>query len=474
MAINTVTLAGTMKEKKSGKLSVLERIGYGAGDFGCSMYWVIFAQFLMFFYTDVAGLPVAAVSTMLMATRLWDAINDPIMGLLADRTRSRHGKYRPWLIWMTLPLIVSGVLVFTIPNGSTTFKLVYAFITYTLVGMMYTAINLPYAALMGVMTPDSKERTILGTFRYIGSFTGNFVPQLTLLALVAFIGRGNQQLGFTGAMIIYGLMAGALFFFTFKSTRERVKPVKEAKSSVRKDLGYLFRNRPWITIAIAGMLSLIGLSIKNAIAIYYFKYYVGNEGLVSSFLAVGTAGAMLGIICTKWVVKFLGSKRQAYIITNLLTGIGYAIFFIARPENVVMLYVINFISWFVNGPVMPLMVSLYADTADYGEWKFGRRTTGLIYASGTAAIKMGMTFGGAFCGWILAAFGYVANQDQVQSSLDAMRGLMSWVPALFAIGAVIVLIFYPINRKKEEEMALALEQRRADGESEEAQLPRKE
>lgn len=470
MSIISNSLAGIKKEKKPGQLSLKERIGYGAGDFASSMYWVIFAQFLMFFYTDVAGLPVAAVSTMLLATRLWDTVNDPVMGLLADRTKSKHGKYRPWLIWMIFPLIVSGVLVFAIPDGSTTFKLVYAFITYTLVGMMYTAINLPYAALMGVMTSNSQERTILGTFRYIGSFTGNFVPQLTLLALVAFIGRDNQQVGYAGTMVIYGLMAGALFFFTFKTTKERVKPVKTEKISIKADFRFLFKNKPWATIAIAGLLSLVGLSIKNAIAIYYFTYYVGDQSLVSSFLAVGTAAAMVGIVSTKWIIKICGGKRNAYIITNLLTAIGYAVFFIAKPENIALLFVIQALSWLVNGPVMPLMVTLYADTADYGEWKFGRRTTGLIYASGTAALKMGMTFGGAFCGWILAANGYIANVDQTPQTLETMRGLMSWIPALFAIAAVVVLYFYPLNKQKEEQMALELEQRRNSQESEESAI----
>ena len=451
-----------MKSSSTGKpLSFIERTGYASGDFACSMYWVVFGQFLMFFYTDVAGLPIAAVSTLLLVTRFWDTINDPIMGLVADRTQTRHGKYRPWLIWMIGPMIISGILVFTIPDGSENFKLVYAFVTYSVVGMVYTAINLPYAALMGVMSPSPSERTTLATFRYIGSFTGNFVPQLSILALVAFIGGGNKQFGYVGAMTIYGVMAGLLFYFAFKATRERVQPVKEKrKSSVRSDMGYLFRNKPWLIIAVAGTLSLVAISIKNAIAIYYFTYYIGDQGLVSSFLAVGTASAMVGIVLTKNIIRFFGDKRRSYIFVNLFISIGYAVFYFAGTESIALIFSMQVFAMFFSGLMMPLMFSMYADTADYGEWYFQRRTTGLIFASGTSALKLGMTFGGAFCGWILAFFGYIPNVEQSAESLSSIVDLMSWIPALFALAATGVLILYPLDATKEQIITKELSERR--------------
>ena len=439
-----------------------ERIGYASGDFACSMYWVVFAQFLMFFYTDIAGLPAAAVATMLAVTRLWDAINDPAMGLLADRTKSRHGKYRPWLIWMIAPMLVTGVLIFTIPDGSMVVKMIYAYITYTLVGMVYTSINLPYAALMGVMTSNSKERTALASFRYIGGFTGNLLPQLSIFALVAFIGKGNDQFGYAGAMACYGVLAGLLFVFAFKSTRERVVVPQEAASgSIKSDFGYLFRNLPWVILALVGVLTLVWISIRGAATIYYFKYYVGDQALAATFLASGTAAAMGGIACTKYFVQLLGDKRRAYLVVNFLAGITAAVFYFVGPEDIALMFTLQIVGSFLLGPLMPLMFALYADAADYGEWKFRRRTTGLIFASGTSAIKIGWTFGGSIGGWVLASYGYQANVEQDVEALQGMRALMSWIPALFAFAAMILAFFYPINAKLEATMARDLAKRRA-------------
>ena len=293
-----------MNNSNKDKLRTIEKVGYGSGDFACSMYWTIFAQFLLFYYTDVIGLAVTSVSTILLITRLWDTVNDPLMGLVADRTRSRFGRYRPWLIWMILPMLISGVLVFTVPDISTNMQLWYVFLTYTAVGMVYTAINLPYAALMGVMTSVESERTSLATFRYIGSFLGNLVPQLTLLYLVSIIGQGNDQIGYVGSIIIYGLLAGVLFWFTFKLTKERVQPLESTeKISAKKDLKSLLGNKPWAIIAVAGALALVSLSIKNSVTIYYFKYYIDDQDLVSGFLALGTISAMIGICFTKKIIN---------------------------------------------------------------------------------------------------------------------------------------------------------------------------
>jgi len=443
-------------------LRFTERIGYASGDFACCMYWVVFAQFLMFFYTDVAGLPAATVATMLALTRLWDTVNDPVMGLLADRTKSRHGKYRPWLIWMIAPMLVTGVLIFTIPDGSLMVKMIYAYITYTLVGMVYTAINLPYSALMGVMSSNSKERTILATFRYIGAFTGNLVPQLSIFALVAFLGKGNDQLGYAGAMACYGILAGLLFVFAFRSTRERVVvPQEVASGSVKSDFGYLFRNLPWVVLALVGVLTLVWISIRGAAIIYYFKYYVGNQALAATFLATGTISAMGGVACTKYFVQLLGDKRRAYLTVNFLAGISAAVFYFVGPEDIALMFTLQIVASFLLGPLMPLMFALYADAADYGEWKFNRRTTGLIFASGTSAIKMGWTFGGSITGWILAFYGYQANIVQSAETLQGMRALMSWIPALFAFAAMVLILFYPINAKLEDTMARDLAKRRA-------------
>ena len=264
--------------------------------------------------------------------------------------------------------------------------------------------------------------------------------------------------------IIYGLLAGVLFWFTFKLTKERVQPLESTeKISAKKDLKSLLGNKPWAIIAVAGALALVSLSIKNSVTIYYFKYYIDDQDLVSGFLALGTISAMIGICFTKNIINLSGGKRNGYLVVNLMSVIGCILFYLVGPENLILLYLLQAFYMFFMGPMMPLMFSLYADTADYGELKFGRRTTGLIFASGTSAIKMGMTVGAALSGWILGYVGYQANVVQSEETLYSIKLLMSWIPALFSLFGLIVLYFYPLNKKAEENMYQELELRRQNG-----------
>ena len=444
------------------RLTFTERIGYASGDLACSMYWAVFAQFLMFFYTDVVGLGVASVATMFAVTRLWDTMFDPVMGLIADRTRSRHGRYRPWLLWTIVPMVASGILTFTVPDVSTGAKLVYVYVTYTLVCMVYSALNLPYAALMGVMTPDTQERTVLSSFRYVGSFSGNLVVQFSLLSLVAWFGRGNDQFGYPCAIALYGALAAALLVFTFWSTRERVQaPVDAPSGTIWSDMRNLGRNRPWVVLALVVAITLIWISIRSAVTIYYFKYYIGNQALVSSFLGLGTIGAVTGIVCTKWFVRIAGDKRRAFIGVNIIAGLSALCMYFLGPNDIVAIFCLAFVGAFLCGPLMPLMFAMFADTADYGEWKFGRRTTGLIFAAGTASLKLGWAVGSALGGWLLYYYGYHANVVQNAEMLTGFRALMSWIPALFAGVGAIMVFFYSIDSKTEQAMGADLAARRA-------------
>ena len=439
------------------RLKFTERIGYASGDLACSMYWTVFAQFLMFFYTDVVGLAAASVATMFAITRLWDTINDPMMGLIADRTRSRHGRYRPWLLWTIVPLVASGILTFTVPDASAGAKLVYAYVTYTLVGMVYTALNLPYAALMGVMTPDTQERTVLSSFRYVGSFSGGLIVQFSLLSLVAWLGKGNDRFGYPCAIALYGALAAGLLVFTFRATQERVRaPAGAPSSTIWSDLRNLVSNRPWVVLGSVVAITLIWISIRGAVTIYYFKYYCGNQALASSFLGLGTVGALMGIVCTKWFVRMAGDKRRAFIGVNIAAGLSALCLYFPGPHDVVMIFGLAFVGSFLCGPLMPLMFSMFADTADYGEWRFGRRTTGLIFAAGTASLKLGWTVGGALTGWLLAFYGYRANMVQSAETLMGLRALMSWIPALFAGVGAIVGFFYSIDAKTENAIGAGL------------------
>ena len=294
------------------RLKLTEKVAYGLGDTASCLYYTTLAQFLMFFYTDVFGITATAAGLMMLVTKLWDTANDPIMGMIADRTNSRHGKFRSWILWMIPPFMVTGVLVFTTPDLSMTGKLIWAYVTYSLVGMAYTAINVPYSALMGVMTSNSKERTVLSSFRFLGANSGSLIVQGSLLWLVATLGQGNEQRGFLYTMCVYAIVAGGLFFVTFKYTRERVLPPPK-KNKVLNDLRDLTKNGPWLVFCVVGVLSLIHISVRNGATLYYFKYYIGNQSLATSYLVAGSVMSIAGVSCTNTFLRcFATSGRHTF------------------------------------------------------------------------------------------------------------------------------------------------------------------
>jgi GPH family glycoside/pentoside/hexuronide:cation symporter len=443
--------------QKSVKISLKEKIGYGVGDTASCLYFQTFSMFLMFFYTDTFGISAAAVGTMFLVTRIWDTANDPIMGMIADRTNTKYGKFRPWILWMIIPFAVTGVILFITPNLDLTGKIIYAYITYTLVTMAYTAINVPYGALMGVMSSNSIERTQLSSVRFLGAFTGNLIIQGTLILMVGYLGRGNNRIGYPMAMGVYALIASGLWFFTFKSTKERIIPPKDQQTNIKQDLYDLLRNRPWLILGLMGILTLIWVSIRNGAMMYYFKYYVGDEAKAAPFMVVGTIFSLAGISATTIITKIFGGKKKAFIALSALNAILTALFFIARPTDFHIMYASHILGSFVGGPLLPLTWSMYADTADYGEWKFGRRATGLVFSAATFSQKMGWTVGGAIAGWVLFAFKYQANVEQTAESLLGIRLMMSIFPAIGSLLVCGAAIFYNLSEKKmvliEEELA---------------------
>jgi GPH family glycoside/pentoside/hexuronide:cation symporter len=432
-----------------------EKLGYAAGDTASCFYWQTFSMFLMIFYTDTFGLEPGAVATMFLVSRFWDALIDPIMGVIADRTKSRHGKFRPWLLWGIIPFSVSGILLFVTPNIGHSGKLLYAYITYTLVMMAYTMINVPYGALLGVISHKSEERTALASYRFVGAFLGNIVVQGTLLYLVRFFGGGNDRLGYPLAFAVYAVAAGLLFLFTFFATRERVAP-PPTTNSVRTDLADLLKNGPWVTLCIIGLGTLIYISIRNAATLYYFKYYVGDQAASAAFLVTGTIFSILGALCTPYVTRFCGSKKAALIFLTLLCAVAMGAFYFVPANNLVLLYVANIALSVPNAALFPLIWSMYADTADYGEWKYKRRATGLVFSAATFAQKMGWAVGGSLAGYILGAIGFVANVEQTPHTLDAIRHMMSTIPAAVALLVVGIALIYKLNAAFEQRLAREL------------------
>ncbi len=442
------------------KLKLKEKAGYGFGDFASSMFWKMFSVYLLFFYTDVFGISAAVVGTMFLVTRIFDGLNDPIMGIIADRTNTKWGKFRPYLLWMTIPFALFGILTFTTPDLATSSKIVYAYVTYCLMMIVYTAVNVPYASLLGVMTSNLKDRTSLASFRFIFAFAGSILVLATAEPLVEFLGQDegvlNPQKGWQQTMIIYGIIASLFFYGTFYFTRERIQPPKEQKTALWSDLRNLAKNVPWFILLGAGIFTLIFNSIRDGSTIYYFKYYFDTQdafqlGILNVpitystlYLVLGQGANIIGVVLAKPISDVLGKKRtfmSAMLMATILSGI----FFLFNADQLFFIFLFQFLISICAGIVFPLLWSMYADIADYSEWVTGRRATGLIFSSSSMSQKMGWTLGGALTGWILAFYGFEANMDQTAEAKIGIRLMMSILPALGALLSAIFMIFYKLD-----------------------------
>lgn len=442
------------------KLSIKEKIGYSLGDTASNLFFQTFILFLPIFYTDVFGLPAAAMGTMFLVTRIFDAVNDPIMGTIADQTKTRWGKFRPYILLFAIPFGIMGVLTFTTPGFDATGKLIYAYITYNLLMVMYTIVNVPYSALMGVITPNSLERTEVSSFRFVAAFVGGLIVQAATISLVKYFGQGNDAVGWQWAMVCLAGLAAVLLFITFATTKERVQPPKEQKSQFKRDLRDLFSNAPWLMIAGATVCQLTFIVMRQSSVAYYFKYYVGDQQLnlfgnvinlsyetfTSSFLLTGSVVTIIGVVLTKWFSKLL-DKKNTYAGFLIAAAVVNAVLYVVRPQDVILIYVLNLLFSFFVGPVSVLQWAMYTDTADYSEWKNNRRATGLLMAASLFALKLGLTLGGAFVGWLLAYYGFVANQDQTPEAMSGIVSLLSIFPAIFGIAGGLLMMRYPLTNK---------------------------
>lgn len=443
------------------KLSIKEKIGYGLGDMASNLYFQMFVVFLPIFYTDVFGLPAAAMGTMMLVSRLWDAVNDPIMGMIADRTQTRWGKFRPYIIAFAIPIGIAGVFTFTTPDLSSTGKLVYAYVTYILLMMLYTAVNVPYAALMGVLTPNSAERASASQFRFVEAFIGQFMVGAFTLGMVEFFGNGNEAHGWRMTMVVFGILAAVLLTGTFFFTKERILPTKEKRNKILDDLGDLITNVPWILIGMATLFQLTYIVMRGSSTAYYFRYFVGDQQLelfgytidlgyalfTSSFVTIGSVATLIGALTTGFFNKFL-SKKNIYSWFLLCSAACSLSFFFLKPDNVILMYLLNALVSFFFGQVSVTQWAIYTDTADYGEWKFGRRATALIMAASLFLLKLGLTIGGSFVGWVLDFYEFVPNATQSEYTLTGIVLLMSVFPAVFGFIGGFVMLFYPLSDAK--------------------------
>jgi GPH family glycoside/pentoside/hexuronide:cation symporter len=438
-----------------------EKIGYGFGDFASSMFWKIFSMYLLFFYTDVFGLPAAVVGTMFLITRVWDTFFDPVVGVVADRTSSAWGKFRPYLLWMALPFGVIGTLMFVTPPFGYTGKLVYAYATYSLMMMVYSMINVPYASLLGVISSDPRDRNTLSSFRMVFAFAGSFVSLLLIDPLVRMFGAaaGSVQTGWTLGVMAISVLCVIFFLGCFSFTRERVLPISEAGRSLRDDLRDLVGNKPWWILLGAGIAALIFNSVRDGAAVYYFKYYVQSDGsvtlpfvnvpltLTTLYLVLGQAANILGIILVAPIAGRIG-KKYAYLGAMVVATVLSVGFYFIGSGNIMAMMVMQFFISMCAGSIFPLLWSMYADIADYSEWKHGRRATGLVFSSSSMSQKFGWTIGGAVTGWLLGYFGFQANVPQTGEALNGIRLMLSILPAIGTALSVLFIALYPLTEAK--------------------------
>jgi GPH family glycoside/pentoside/hexuronide:cation symporter len=460
---------------KTSKVTLKEKIGYGFGDAASSMFWKIFTFYLAIFYTDVFGIPAAAVGTMFLLTRIWDTANDPIMGVIGDRTKTRWGKFRPYLLWLAVPFAIIGILLFTTPELSVKGKIIFAYITYTLMMMAYTAINVPYASLLGVMTSDPNERTSFASFRMVFAFAGSLLVVAIFQPLLDIFKNNNININtsYQLTMVVIGSIAVGFFLLTFSWTRERITPPKEQQNSLKKDIKNLLNNIPWFVLLGAGVMTLIFNSVRDGVAVYYFKYFISDDinqetsVLFSSmtiaystfYLFLGQATNMIGVILAKPVSAKIG-KRKTFIYAMFMAAVLSILFFYIGREDTFLIFTLQALISFCAGIIFPLLWSMYADTADYSEWKTGRRATGLVFSASSMSQKLGWTIGGAITMWLLAIFGFESNVSQSPETIKGIKYMMSYVPAISALISGMFMFFYKLDDTRIKDIMLELNQRR--------------
>lgn len=459
------------------RISIKEKIGYGFGDFASSMFWKLFSVYLLYYYTDVFGIAAAAVGTMFLITRIWDTALDPIIGIVSDKTETRWGKFRPYLLWMCIPFAIAGVLTFSAPEFSASGKLVYAYVVYTIMMIAYSAINVPYASLMGVMSADTKERTALATFRFIFAFAGSILVLATAEPLAAYFsktnGGNNLKLGWQLTAVVFAVLAAVLFYFTFAWTKERIQPPKEQKASLKEDLNNLLTNKPWFILLGAGVCTLIFNSIRDGSAIYYFKYYFTSQeafhisavnttvNYSTLYLVLGQAANIIGVVLAKPVSDKIG-KKTTFLYAMLIASVLSCVFYLMGETNITIILLLQLLISICAGSVFPLLWSMYADIADYSEWKTGRRATGLIFSSSSMSQKLGWTLGGALTGWLLALWGFEANTMQTEDVKQGIRLMLSFIPAAGALLSAAFIVFYKLSDQYMQQITNELIQRRTN------------
>jgi sugar (glycoside-pentoside-hexuronide) transporter len=451
------------KQSAYGKLQLKEKIGYGMGDAGSCMIWSVLALYLTWFYTDVYGLSPAVVGTLFLVIRVFDAFSDPIMGAICDRTQTRWGKFRPWLLWMALPFGLGAILMFTTPDLSMNGKIIYAWVTYLIMSLIYTAINIPYCSVAGVITLNQKERLGCLSWRFFLNGLATLIVSSSILPLTDWLGNGSRASGFQLTMAIMGGAATLMFLFCFSSIKERVVSVKSG-DSLLKDLKDIAKNDQWLLMISITFLNVFPAFIRGAVTIYYATYVMqASVGFITFFMALGVACNMLGCVIAKPLTDRF-DKVKLFRIINIILGIlSFALWFV-DPKSLVPLItlfvIINILHLIQSGPILWAMMS---DVDDYGDWKFGKRMTGISFAGNLFMLKMGLAVAGAIVAWILSYTGYIANKPQQNTqTLQGIIIMFSLLPMVSYFVSAFMVRYFKLNNAVLERIKVDLAKRQLE------------
>lgn len=490
------------------KLSFREKLGYGCGDLGSVLFWQTIMVYLLYFYTDVFGLTAAVAGVMFFVSRVLDAFFDVVIGMTADRTETRWGKFRPYILFGAVPLAIAAIAAFSAPDFGGTGKIIYAYVTFLLFMFLYSTVNIPYTSLLGVISSDPVDRTSASSFKFVGAYLAGIIVSATALPFAKMFGKGSNdieiaQSGWQTTMTIYAAAAVLFFIITFLSTKERIKPIAKEKTDVKRDLKDIIHNVPWIMLFIITILFILFNCIRLNVTTHYFKYYVGEQAvpwltsilnfgreyfvnpiislfgkeklimlnpgetfgfevLASTFNTVGQTLSLVGVLLIPWWAKTFGRKNGTLILlVAAIIFTGSFIFF--KPENIFLILFFQAVGSITGGPISALLWVMYADTADYSEWKTGRRATGLIFSASIMSNKLGWAFGSMIAAFILASTGFIANVSQNIGTLYGLKAMMSVIPVIAGVVALVILIFfYKLDEKTMKKVQADLNQRRID------------
>ncbi len=424
-------------------LSVKEKIGYGLGDAASHIIFDNVMLYMMFFYTDIFGIPAGYVGTMFLLARALDAISDPCMGLLADRTRTRWGKFRPYVLFGAIPFGIVCVFAYSCPDLSMTGKMVYAAITYTLLTLMYTVVNIPYCALGGVITADPTQRISLQSYRFVLATAGGMLSTVLMMPLVTFIGGEDKAFGFQGGIAVLSVVAAVMLAICFATTKERVTGEGKPTGTMREDLRDICRNDQWRIVGLLTILNIVAVAVRGGAMMYYVTYILGNPMLFVWFLTAYSVGNLFGSALAKPLTDWKCKVSVFWWTNAILAVLSVLMFFLPISASITM-FIFIFVIGVFHQMVTPIQWVMMSDTVDYGEWNDGKRLTGISFAGTLFVLKLGLALAGALIGWVLAGAGYQSGAaTQNPATLTSIIALFTMVPAVcYLLSAIICKRFY--------------------------------